>query len=88
MVVSEGKQVGTGSTVISGAKTTGGYRAIQNLDGSNDLHVSFGGADATTLNGVRVGPGEYLDITVSGNGSPINGIAPGGAVNIVYLHDS
>ena len=83
MVVSKGAQVQVASTEILPAKNTGSYRGIQNLDGTNSIHVCFGGAAATSLNGIRIGPGEFLDVSVLGNGSPINAIAIGGIVNIV-----
>lgn len=65
------------------------YIEIQNLDGANACHITFGGAAATATNGIRIAAGatwsiqdENAELDLKGE---IRGIGITGTVNIVYL---
>jgi hypothetical protein len=83
-VSSVAKQVQTSTGELAAAKNRG-YIGIQNLDGSNPIHIHFGTEDATALNGVKVGAGEFYELRLSNNNTAIQAIAITGAVNIVFL---
>jgi len=83
-VISSAKTVNTSEGQIAIAKNRS-YLGFQNLDGSNDFHVHLGSDAATTLNGVRVGPGEFFELKVDDNNAEIRGISITGAVNIVFM---
>jgi len=86
-IVSSQISIAITDTLIQGPKTTRGYVGIQNLDAANTVYVSFGRGTATAANGIRIGPGEYLEIRVPGMGSSLRGIAVGGVCTIVLLSD-
>jgi len=84
-VYSSGVSVATTDTLVDSAVNSRNYVGIQNLDAANDVHIAFGGQAATALNGIRIGPGEFLDILAPFNGTEIRGIAITGAVNIILV---
>lgn len=65
------------------------YLEIQNLDAANAVHITFGGAAATALNGIRIAAGatwklEDQDGNLSLKGE-IRAIAITATVNVVVL---
>ncbi len=87
MIVSQGKTVATTDTLVDSPKNSRSYVGVQNLDGANAVHITFGGAAATSLNGVRIGPGEFYESTAPFNGAEIRGISITGSVNIIFITD-
>jgi len=90
-IASKSITIGISDQLVDGPKNSRDYVGIQNLDGSNDIFIGFGGAVVTagaSANGVRIGPGEFFELKVPGNGSQIRGIAANAPVNIVFLSDS
>jgi len=77
----------TSSGVTLDAKPGRQFIACQNLDASNEIHLHFGQDDATASNGVRVGPGEYVEFNGQDYSNPLHTIAISGAVAEVIGHD-
>jgi len=83
-----GIQVQTSSTDILPPKPGRTRVGVQNLDPTNEMHVMIGTEDATALNAIRVGPGEFYEVVPGKSfGEPVKGIAISGAVNVVVSHD-
>jgi len=87
-MITFGIVVQTSTTDILPPKPGRSIVGIQNLDGSNEIHVKFGTEDATALNAIRVGPGEFFEVRPGKPfGDPVKAIAISGAVNIVVNSD-
>lgn len=90
-VVTKSITVGISDTLVDTAKNSRSYVAVQNLDPTNNVFIGYGGAEVTAgaaSNGVRIGPGEYHELLVPGNGSEVRGIAANDSINIVFFSDS
>lgn len=77
--------VGISSQLLS-AKRSRKYILIQNKEplGGNNIYVHWGDDDATTTNGVVVGPTEVHDVPVYYGGN-LNAIADVAPVNVLLL---
>lgn len=73
----------------AGQGTKRKYIEIQNLDASNAVHITFGGAAATALNGIRIAAGATWKLEDQDGNLSIKGelraIAITGTVNVVVL---
>jgi hypothetical protein len=87
-VITIGKTIADTNTLVDSPQNTRSYVGIQNLDAANNIYVSFGGTPATTTTGIRIGPGEFLDMNAPFNGSAINAISVGGPSDIVFMFGS
>lgn len=70
------KTVNTGSTQLAAAKANRRYLLIQNRDANAAIFVTTHGAAAAVVDGVRLNPGESMEI---------QGYAPVGAINAIAL---
>jgi len=85
-IISSVVSVGTGGggTVLKEETGNISYVRIENLDGTNPIHVHHGDDNATTSNGAVLAAGGILEINLPGNSRISNriiAIATGGAVN-------
>lgn len=87
-VVSKNVTVATSDTLVDGPKIVRSYVGIQNKDANNNVSVTFGGATATLLNGLIIGPGEFFDTHAPFNGTEIRAIADTGACEVEFLFGS
>lgn len=74
-------------TSILTASNSRNYVGIQNLDSADNLFVTFGGAPATVITGIKIKAGEYLEVKVPGMGGTIRGISDSGNILITVLSD-
>lgn len=58
------------------------YFSVQNIDGTNNAFLVFGGEAAVVDNGILLGPGEFYDVVVK-NDQEVRAIAVGGTVGLI-----